>query len=333
MESPYVLFLGDVTELSQAKTAAGLVQWRPELCLGQMRLEGCEAGLGLPDLSCEEAVSKGIKTLVIGVVNVGGFIPEHWKPTIVEALKAGLDVASGMHNKLNDDPVIKAAAIKYGRSLYDVRHHDREFSPGTGARRAGKRILTVGIDCVVGKKFTALAIEKEMKRRDIKVDFRATGQTGVLIAGRGVAIDAVVADFISGAAEWLSPDNEADHWDIIEGQGSLFHPAYAGVTLGLIHGSQPDGLVICHEPKRNNLLGLDYPVVDLKTCIDRNVEAAQLTNPLAKAVGVSINSSRLDSSEIDAVVEAIEQETGLPCCDPLVHGTKKIVDYILAEID
>ena len=160
-------------------------------------------------------------------------------------------------------------------------------------------------------------------------DFRATGQTGLMIAGRGVVIDAVIADFISGAAEWLSPSAEdPDHWDIIEGQGSLFHPAYAGVTMGLIHGSQPDALVVCHEPVRTHLLGLDYKVPDLRTCIDYNVSAARLTNPEARAVGISINTSRMNRDEIEPTVKAIEDETGLACCDPILHGAGKIVDVL-----
>ena len=130
------------------------------------------------------------------------------------------------------------------------------FATGKGTKRPGLRLLTVGTDCSVGKKYTALALEREMHARGLKADFRATGQTGILISGRGVAIDAVVADFISGAAEWLTPANEPDHWDVVEGQGSLFHPSFAGVTLGLLHGAQPDAFVVCHEPTRKTMRGV-----------------------------------------------------------------------------
>ena len=329
LRTPFLLFLGDAREFSAAKTAGGIAQWRPEISVGRLRLPGCGVDLGLPDLTPADAAARGVGTMVVGVVNVGGFIPPHWVASIVTALEAGLDVAAGMHQRLADIPEVAETARRLGRTIHDVRQPTRAFVPGSGAKRSGMRLLTVGIDCAVGKKYTALAIEKSMRERGLKADFRATGQTGILIAGRGVAIDAVVADFISGAAEWLSPDNDPDHWDVIEGQGSLFHPAYAGVTLGLIHGSQPDALVICHEPVRTHLLGLDYPVPDLKTCIDRNVEAARLTNPAARAVGISANTSRMDPAGINDAIRRIEDETGLPCCDPIRHGAGRIVDHLI----
>jgi uncharacterized NAD-dependent epimerase/dehydratase family protein len=328
LRTPYLLFLGDAPEFSTAKMAAGIWQWRPELSLGQYRLPGCGVDLGVPDMTPAEAVAAGAGTMIIGVVDVGGFVPDLWIAPIVAALEAGLDVAAGMHQRLADIPTIAECAARLGRSIHDVRQPRRAFTPGTGVKRSGKRLLTVGTDCAVGKKYTALAIEKAMRERGMDADFRATGQTGILIAGRGVAIDAVVADFISGAAEWLSPDAAPDHWDVIEGQGSLFHPAYAGVTLGLIHGSQPDALVICHEPVRSHLLGLDYVVPDLRTCIDLNVGAARLTNREARAVGISINTSRMPAGDVDQVVAAIEAETGLPCCDPIRHGAGRIVDML-----
>ena len=136
-----------------------------------------------------------------------------------------------------------------------MRQPPNNFKVGTGEKRAGKRLLTVGTDCAVGKKYTALAIEKTLRARGVDANFRATGQTGIFISGRGIAIDSVIADFIAGAAEWLSPANQPEHWDIIEGPGSLFNPAYAGVTLGLVHGSQPDALVICHDARRTRISG------------------------------------------------------------------------------
>lgn len=328
MQTPYLLFLGDAPEFSTAKMATGIRQWRPDSCLAQYRLPGCGVDLGLPDMTPAEAVAQGAKTMVIGVVNVGGYISDGWKSSIFEALDAGLDVAAGMHQRLNDIPDIAERAGQKGCKIFDVRQSGMAFMPGTGKKRSGNRLLTVGTDCAVGKKYTALAIERAMRARGFKADFRATGQTGLMISGRGVVIDAVIADFISGAAEWLSPDAEADHWDVVEGQGSLFHPAYAGVTMGLIHGSQPDALVVCHEPVRTHLLGLDYKVPDLRTCIDYNVSAARLTNPVARAVGVSINTSRMSPDEIEPTVKAIEDETGLACCDPLLHGVDKIVDVL-----
>lgn len=326
---PYLLFLGDVTVLAAAKTAAGLHEWRRQLCVGQLRLSGCEINLGLPDLTPAQAASRGVKTLIIGVVNPGGTIADEWIPTLLAALEAGMDIAAGMHQRLTDIPAIARAAARTGRALFDVRHPRQAFTTGTGQKRGGKRVLTVGTDCVVGKKYAALALEKALRARGANADFRATGQTGLLIAGRGVAIDAVVADFIAGAAEWLSPANDPDHWDVIEGQGSLHHPAYAGVTLGLIHGSQPDVLVFCHEPVRERLLSVDYPIPPLGEFIEANLAAARLTNADVRAGGVSINTSRMSAAQADDAARRIEDETGLPCCDPIRHGADKIAAHLI----
>ena len=169
--------------------------------------------------------------------------------------------------------------------------------PGTGKKRSGRRVLTVGTDCAVGKKYTALAIEKEMRARGVDADFRATGQTGIFISGRGIAVDSVVSDFVSGAAEWLSPAAAPQHWDVIEGQGSLFHPAYAGVTLGLIHGSQPDALVLCHDLARTGIADYEgYAIPSYEACFEAYLAAARLTNPAARFAGVSLNTSSLDEA-------------------------------------
>lgn len=330
MRTPYLLFLGDATELEAAKTAAGIHQWRPEWCVGQTHAPGGTIDLGLPELSPRDAVARGARTLIVGIANAGGFIPQSWMEALHEALEAGLDIAAGLHTRLNDLPELSQRAARLGRSLYDVRQPRQGFSPGTGRKRSGLRLLTVGTDCVVGKKYTALAIETALRERGVKADFRATGQTGIFISGRGVAVDAVVADFVSGAAEWLSPDDDPDHWDVIEGQGSLFHPAYAGVTLGLIHGSQPDAIVLCHDPLRKGLAGWEhYPLPDPKTCLETCVIAAKLTNPKARAVGVSVNTSRLSESEAARLIHDIEASMGLPCADPIRHGMGRIVDVLL----
>ena len=329
METPYLLFLGDARDQLAAKSACGVFEWRREWCLGQLRLPGCKARLELPDMTVEEAVAAGAKTLVIGVANAGGFIPDGWIDTIVRALRAGLDVASGLHTRLGDLPAIRDAARANGQRLFDVRHPRIAFAVGTGVKRQGKRLLTVGTDCSVGKMYTALALEREMQRRGIAADFRATGQTGIFIAARGVAIDAVVADFISGAVEWLTPDNDPDHWDVIEGQGSLYHPSYAGVTLGLLHGAQPDALVLCHEPSRTHMRGLPgQPLPDLKTCIEAHLEGARLTNPSGRCLGVAIDTSRLAPAEARRVLAESEEALGLPCVDPLATGVGRIVDAL-----
>jgi uncharacterized NAD-dependent epimerase/dehydratase family protein len=333
VQPPYLLFLADVTDIADSKTAAGIRQWRSELCAGQLRLPGCTVDLGLPDLTPQEAVARGIKTMIIGIANDGGFIAENWIASIVSALEAGLDVASGLHERLGDVPTIAEAAKRSGRQLIEVRQPENVFKPGSGRKRTGKRLLTVGTDCAVGKKYTALALEKELRSRGVKADFRATGQTGIFISGRGVAIDSVIADFISGAAEWLSPENTSDHWDVIEGQGSLFHPSYAGVTLGLIHGSQPDAMVVCHDARRSTLMGYDdFAVADFRTCVDTYVAAARLTNPRTRVVGISLNTSHLtDNREARKLLQATAQETSLPCCDPIRFGVGEIVDNLLRQ--
>jgi uncharacterized NAD-dependent epimerase/dehydratase family protein len=329
MQPPYLLFLGDVQDQLAAKTAHGIKDWRPEHCFGQIRLEGCKADLGLRDVSVKEAAAAGCRTMIVAVANSGGVLAEHWAPAIVEALEQGMDVASGLHQRLGDFPAIAEAADRNGRELFDVRHPKHRFRTGTGVKRSGKRLLTVGTDCSCGKKYTALALEKEMRARGMKATFRGTGQTGVMISGHGVAIDAVVADFIAGAAEWLSPDNEPDHWDVIEGQGSLFHPAFAGVTMGLIHGSQPDALVLCHEPTRTHMRGLRHqPLPGLKECLEANLAAARLTNKDVRAVGVSVDTHNLPEGERKACLERIESELGLPTVDSMWGGVGRIVDAL-----
>jgi uncharacterized NAD-dependent epimerase/dehydratase family protein len=327
LRRPYLLFVGDARDQLAAKTAAGVLQWRRQWCLGQVRFGGCRADLDLPPLAVEEGAAAGAGTLIVGVANAGGFIPESWIDTLVRAIETGLDVASGLHDRLDDIPRLRETAEARGRKLIDVRHPRRTFGVGTGEPRQGKRILTVGTDCSVGKMYTSLAIEREMRERGMNADFRATGQTGIFIAGDGVSVDAVVADFISGATEWLSPANEPDHWDVIEGQGSLFHPSYAGVSLGMLHGAQADVLVMCHEPKRPHMRGLPgRPLPDLAECIAANETAGRLTNPAVQCVGVAVNTSGLAPSEADRYLAELEDGLSLPCVDPLTIGVAALVD-------
>ncbi|NQV61233.1 MAG: DUF1611 domain-containing protein [Alphaproteobacteria bacterium] len=329
LEKPYLLFLGDAPDQLAAKTATGIADWRPEWCVGQMRLPGCGADTGLPDMDIAEAVRRGAKTLVIGVVNSGGFMPDTWTDAVCEALAHGLDLASGLHKPLESFPAIQQAAAQHGRTLHNVRHSAQTFATGKGTKRTGKRLLTIGTDCSCGKKYTALAIERAMRARGLDADFRATGQTGVLIAERGVAIDAVVADFISGAAEWISPDNHADHWDLIEGQGSLFHASYAGVSLGLLHGSQPDLLVLCHEPTRRHMRGLPHaPIPDLEECIALNLAVARLTSPDCRMLGLSVNTAALSPPDAERYLAETSAKLSLPCLDPIRGDTDGFLDYL-----
>ncbi len=329
---PYLMFLGDAADQLAAKTAHGIVHWRRDWCLGQLRLPGCNADLGLPDMTVAEAADAGVRSLVIGVANRGGVIGESWIATIVEALDAGMDVASGLHARVADIPQVADAAEANGRSIFDVRHPDRTFEVGTGAPRAGKRLLAVGTDCSVGKMYAALAMEQEMTTRGLACDFRATGQTGIFIAGSGVSVDAVISDFISGATEWLAPANDPDHWDLVEGQGSLFHPSYAGVTMGLVHGAQPDALILCHEPTRTHMRGLPHqPLPDIGACIEGHLAAARLTNADARCVGIAVNTSAMETDEARAaLLGELSDRFAMPAVDPVRDGVGPIADALEA---
>jgi uncharacterized NAD-dependent epimerase/dehydratase family protein len=276
-----------------------------------------------------QGVAAGARTLIVGVANAGGIIPENWLGTLVSALEAGLDIASGLHDRLADIPELREVAEARGRCLFDVRHPSRTFAVGTGERRAGRRLLTVGTDCSVGKMYASLALTAEMRARGLDAEFRATGQTGIFIAGEGVSVDAVIADFISGATEWLTPTNEPDHWDVIEGQGSLFHPSYAGVSLGLLHGAQADVLVMCHEPTRTHMRGLpNRSLPSLPECIAANVSAGRLTNPAIRCIGVAVNTRALSPPDAGRYLAELQDALGLPCVDPLTTGVAALVDRL-----
>ena len=330
LNRPYLLFVGNAADQLAAKTALGVLQWRRDWCLGQMRLPGCQARLDLPELTPEAAAAQGAQTLIVGVANAGGIIPEDWVEALSRALSAGLDLASGLHDRLADIAQLRELAVRLGRSLHDVRHPARTFGVGTGEPRSGKRLLTVGTDCSVGKMYASLALTEAMCARGLDAHFRATGQTGIFIAGEGVPVDALVADFISGGAEWLTPDADPEHWDVVEGQGSLFHPSFAGVSLGLLHGAQPDVLVMCHEPTRRHMRGLpNRPLPDLADCIARNEQLAHLTNPRARCIGLAINTSNMARDAADQYLAEVQRTLGLPAVDPLIHGVAPLVEQLI----
>ena len=327
ISKPYLLFLGDAKDDLAIKTAAGVNYWRPDWCIGQMSLPNAKSSLGLQEMNIEEAVKNGAKTFVIGVVNAGGIMPEEWKSIIINAISSGMNVASGMHTKLSSFSEIAEAAERNNVQLHDLRFSKKQFQTGKGIKRSGKRLLTVGTDCSVGKKYTALAIERAMQSNQIDASFKATGQTGILIAESGIAIDAIVSDFISGAVEWLSPDNDNNHWDIIEGQGSLFHPSFAGVSLGLLHGSQPDAFVVCHEPTRTNMRGVDTPLPSIREVIDQTIQNGKLTNKQIQCIGIALNTSNCQSEASD-YKDRLSKEYGLPCLDPLQDSLDPFIRII-----
>lgn len=330
LEPPYLLLVGAETDATFAKTALGLVQWCRDKVAGQLRFEGCRVDLGVPDMSVAEAAEAGCGSLVLGVAPVGGVIPESWWAVIEQAARSGLDVVSGLHLRLHEHPGLAEAARAGNARLVDVRVPPRGLPVGNGKKRTGRRVLTVAADCAIGKKYTALALERALAEAGLNSTYRATGQTGIMIAGEGIPIDSVVADFISGAAEVLSPDNEPDHIDVIEGQGSIFHPGFSGVALGLLHGSQPDGFVVCHDPLRKTVTGWPhYALPSLPEVIEAHVRMGQRTNPDIRCVGVSVNTSKLPTEERAAYLDRLGEETGLPCFDPLIDGCDAIVRLLM----
>lgn len=331
IETPYLLFLGDAPDQLAAKVAQGIADWRPENAVGQFRMPGCNADVGLDDMTLAQGRAAGARTLVIGVANRGGVISAAWKEVLIEALGMGFDLASGLHRLLRDEADLVAAAQEHGCRLHDVRVPSVAYPIADGVRRSGKRVLAVGTDCSVGKMYVALALEDAMRRRGMKGTFRATGQTGILITGSGVPLDAVVADFMAGAVEWLTPDNDVDHWDIIEGQGSLFHVSYSGVTLALIHGGQPDALILSHEPTRTHMRGLpDYALPSLEMLRDTALPLARVANPACEVVGIAVNTKAMDADTATDYLAGVEQRMGLPAVDPYRHGADRLVEALAA---
>jgi uncharacterized NAD-dependent epimerase/dehydratase family protein len=334
LPQPYLLFLGDVTEAAYAKTAFGLRDWRPDLCVGEYALPSATISTGLPRLTPAEAYALGARALVIGIAPVGGALRPEWAPALVAALGAGLDLVSGMHGRLMQSRELAAAAERHGRRLIDVRVPPENIPVANGRKRAGRRLLTVGTDCASGKKYTALALAQTFRDRGVDADFRATGQTGILIAGGGIPIDAVVSDFVAGAAELLSPNAALEHWDVVEGQGSIFHPAYAGVSLGLLHGTQPDVIVLCHEEGRTHIKGYgEYATPGLEDAIELHLTLARRTNPRVRCAGVSLNTSKLSPDAAGVALSELAARLRLPVADPIRRGEEfeRLVTACLAN--
>jgi uncharacterized NAD-dependent epimerase/dehydratase family protein len=328
--APYLLYLGSCTDPVGIKTSRGLAKFRPADCLGEFRHDDCPLTLGLPRLRMEAAVKAGAKTLVLGVANAGGTLDKKLVEDAAAALEAGLNVASGLHRRLRDEPRLAQLAEERGLKLFDVRDPPPDLRVGTGYARAGHRLLTVGTDCSVGKMYTTLALTQSLRNRGIAADFRATGQTGILIGGSGVAVDAVVADFISGAIERLAPARHDDGWDLIEGQGSLFHPSFAGVSTGLLHGAQPEAIVLCHDPNRKHMRGIPgRPLPGLEECLTENLRVARLTSPRVRVVGVCLNTSAMEAADARRLCRMTEDQLGLPCTDPIAFGVDTLIDELL----
>lgn len=327
--APYLLYLGHSADPLGIKTSRGVAMFRREDCVGEFRHDDCPLTLDLPRLGMAEAVAAGARTLILGIAGAGGKLGADLVADAAAALEAGLNVASGLHQRLRDEPRLAALAQERGLHLFDVRDPPPGLAVGKGVQRPGNRLLTVGTDCSVGKMVTTLALARGLKARGVAADFRATGQTGILIAGEGVAVDAVVADFISGAIEQLAPARSDEGWDLIEGQGSLFHPSFAGVSLGLLHGAQPNALVLCDEPGRPHMRGIPGRALpDLAECLDANLAAARLTSAEVRAVGICLNTSGMAPDAARRLCASTADRLGLPCTDPVAFGVDPILDEL-----
>lgn len=333
LPEPYLLFMGDITEPGYGKTAFGLRDWAPERCIGEFACDGATVSAGLQKMTPAEAAARGARSMVIGVANAGGVVPDAWVDLLLEAMHAGLDIISGMHMRLGEIERLRETASTLGRRLIDVREPPRGIPLANGLPRSGKRLLTVGTDCALGKKYAALALAKAFTQRGVDADFRASGQTGILLAGRGVPMDAVVSDFAAGAAELLSPAAADAHWDVIEGQGSLSHPAYAAVSLALLHGSQPNVIVVCHQPGREKVLGHPkFALPSVEETIELNLLLGRRTQPAIRCGGVSFNTSHMEEAQAHALMAEESLRLGVPVADPIRGGDAfaRLVDSCLA---
>ena len=330
IQAPFLLYLGHSTDPVGIKTSRGLAEFRRQDCIGEFRHDDCPLTLHLPRMSMTEGAAAGARTLVLGIANPGGTMDRNLVEDASDALRAGMHVVSGLHQRLRDVPELVAMASALGLQLIDVRDPPADLPVGTGRPRAGRRVLTVGTDCSVGKMYASLCLANGLKARGEKADFRATGQTGILVAGAGVPIDAVVADFISGAVEQLAPARDDDGWDVVEGQGSLYHPSFAGVTTGLLHGAQPEALVLCHDPARLQMRGLpERSLPGLAECMAAHLQVARLTSPNVRAAGTCLNTSSFSEEEARALCAKTAHLLGLPCTDPHRFGVEAIIDNLL----
>jgi len=340
MNQRYLILTEGQTHPTPAKLAAGLLRYRPEWVValldstqaGRDTGELMNVGHGIPVVgSIEDALPLNPTALVIGITPAGGQLPQEWRSMILTAMQHGLDIISGMHTLLSEDEEFVSASKKYGVELVDLRKPPDSLT--VNQCRAQKtptfRIHTVGTDCNCGKKVTALEIERELRKRGRNATFIATGQTGILISGKGIAMDHVISDFVSGAAERLVLENADYDYLVIEGQGSIAHPLYSGVTLSMLHGFAPQALILCHQVDRKIMRGTkDTPVPSLRKMIDLY---ERVTEPvyLGRIVGISLNCATLSDKEAKREIERVEKQLSLPTTDVIRFGPDKLVDAIL----
>jgi uncharacterized NAD-dependent epimerase/dehydratase family protein len=321
------------------KTTRGLLRYRREdvvAILDSTRAGETEDGLPVVG-TVADAVPFEPTTALVGVATQGGRFPPAWRELLRTCIEAGLDVESGLHEFLGDDPELGDLARRHGVELRDVRRPPADLSVPTGANLEvpARIVLTVGSECAIGKKTVALELHLEARRRGVRSQFVPTGQTGIMIAGWGVAVDAVVADFIAGAAERLVVEGHRRGGEdvlFVEGQGSLVHPAYSGVTLGLMHGSAPHALVLCHLAGQTVVEGYEaHPIPSLPELVELH-ERISLTARRARVEALALNTRLLGEEDARAAIEAAAAETGLPTDDPVRFGARRLVDALLRSV-
>ena len=345
MASPETRYLilaeGFSADAHYGKTMRGVLRYRRDdvaAILDSTRDEGDTEG-GVPVVrSVADAKQYRPNTALVGVATQGGRFPPAWLDLLKECIEAGLDIENGLHVFLSEDPNLEELAHKNGVELRDLRKPPQDLSTATGANLAvpATIVLTVGSDCAIGKMTVSLELDREARARGIESEFVPTGQTGIAIAGWGIAVDAVVADFIAGAAERLVVEGHERGGDLlwVEGQGSLINPVYSGVTLGLFHGSTPHLLVLCHETGRDEIEGCGggpHAIPPLRDLVELH-ERMALPARKAKVAAIALNTRRLeDDDEARAAIAAAEAETGLPADDPVRFGAAKLVDAVIGR--
>jgi uncharacterized NAD-dependent epimerase/dehydratase family protein len=317
------------------KTLRGVLRYRREAVVAILDSQRAgETDDGVPIVgSVDEALALGVDTALVGVATQGGRFPGDWQELLRSCVAAGLDLENGLHVRLHDVPGLAELAAENGVELRDLREPPADLSTATGQNLEvpGTIVLTVGSDCAIGKMTATCELDLEARRRGLRSVFVPTGQTGIAIAGWGIAVDAVVADFIAGAAERLVVEG-SERGDLlwVEGQGAILHPIYSGVTLGLIHGSAPHLYVLCHEVGRTLVDGdaTETPLSSLAELVDLH-ERMSLRRRPAKVVCVALNTSNVDEEDARAAIAAAEEETGLPADDPVRFGAAKLLDAVL----
>jgi uncharacterized NAD-dependent epimerase/dehydratase family protein len=330
-----ILAEGKSRDPHYGKTMRGVVQYgpHPTVCILDSERAG-ESYREIPIVgTVDEALAFEPNTALVGVATQGGRFPPAWRELLKATIAAGLDVENGLHEFLSADEEMVELAARRGVELRDLRKPPPDLNVPTGANLelAAKIVLTVGSDCAIGKKTVAVELDREARRRGLKSVFVPTGQTGIAIAGWGIAVDAVVSDFLAGAAEWLVVEGARRGGDLlfVEGQGSLVHPAYSGVTLGLMHGSAPHAYVLCHMAGATEVEGYPgHPLPSLPELIELHERSSLPLRP-ARVAGIALNTVGLSEEEAKAAVRAVEAETGLLADDPVRFGAATLLDSVL----